>query len=163
MTSDIPYPFCETQAKGWLTPVRGEVRFRHRAGGQLIGGVGFYRRPSGTAELGFWLGRPGGVAAMPRRRPRRSCSTASRCIALPASRRRISSTIRHRARAGEARIRAGGTRLDRLRGARHDVEVLTFRLDRRARLPGDRRPWRRVRQPRRPLARRGSRVSARKR
>jgi len=58
MTSDIPYPFSERQAKGWLTPVRGEVRFAIEHEGRLIGGVGFYRRASGTAELGFWLGRP---------------------------------------------------------------------------------------------------------
>jgi RimJ/RimL family protein N-acetyltransferase len=58
MTSDIPYPFSETQAGGWLTPVRGEVRFAIEREGRLIGGVGFYRRPSGAAELGFWLGRP---------------------------------------------------------------------------------------------------------
>lgn len=58
MTSDIPYPFTEKQALGWLTPVRGEVRFAIERDEQLIGGVGFYRRPSGAAELGFWLGRP---------------------------------------------------------------------------------------------------------
>ena len=58
MTSDIPYPFSERQAMGWLTPVRGEVRFAIELEGQLIGGAGFYRRASGAAELGFWLGRP---------------------------------------------------------------------------------------------------------
>ena len=58
MTSDIPYPFSAAQAMGWLKPVRGEVRFGVELDGQLIGGVGFYRRASGVAELGFWLGRP---------------------------------------------------------------------------------------------------------
>jgi RimJ/RimL family protein N-acetyltransferase len=57
MTSDIPYPFSPAQAVGWLKPVRGEARFGIELNGQLIGGVGFYRRPSGVAELGFWLGR----------------------------------------------------------------------------------------------------------
>jgi RimJ/RimL family protein N-acetyltransferase len=57
MTSDIPYPFSPAQALGWLKPVRGEVRFAVEHEGQLIGGAGFYRRPSGAAELGFWLGR----------------------------------------------------------------------------------------------------------
>jgi RimJ/RimL family protein N-acetyltransferase len=57
MTSDIPYPFSAAQAEGWLRPVRGEVRFAIERQGKLIGGVGFYRRPSGAAELGFWLGR----------------------------------------------------------------------------------------------------------
>ena len=58
MTSDIPYPFSPAQAVGWLRPVRGEVRFGIELEGRIIGGVGFYRRPSGVAELGFWLGRP---------------------------------------------------------------------------------------------------------
>jgi RimJ/RimL family protein N-acetyltransferase len=58
MTSDIPYPFSPSQAVGWLKPVRGEVRFGIELQGRLIGGVGFYRRPTGVAELGFWLGKP---------------------------------------------------------------------------------------------------------
>src|SRR6478736_7542276 len=58
MTSDIPYPFSPAQALGWLKPARGEVRFGIEREGRLIGGVGFYRRASGAAELGFWLGRP---------------------------------------------------------------------------------------------------------
>jgi RimJ/RimL family protein N-acetyltransferase len=58
MTSDIPYPFSRRQAFGWLSPMRGEVRFAIEREGQLIGGAGFYRRSSGSAELGFWLGRP---------------------------------------------------------------------------------------------------------
>jgi RimJ/RimL family protein N-acetyltransferase len=33
------------------------VRFGIEREGRLIGGVGYYRRPSGVAELGFWLGR----------------------------------------------------------------------------------------------------------
>lgn len=58
MTSDIPYPFSPGQAAAWLAPARGEVRFAIERGGRLMGGVGFYRKPSGVAELGFWLGRP---------------------------------------------------------------------------------------------------------
>src|SRR2546423_13348497 len=58
MTSDIPYPFSSAQAIGWLKPARGEVRFAIEREGRLIGGVGYYRRPSGIAELGFWIGRP---------------------------------------------------------------------------------------------------------
>jgi [ribosomal protein S5]-alanine N-acetyltransferase len=58
MTSDIPHPFDETQALTWLRPTRGEVRFAIEFEGRLIGGAGFYRRPSGIAELGFWLGKP---------------------------------------------------------------------------------------------------------
>ena len=40
-----------------MTPARGAVRFALEHPGRLAGGVGFYRRPSGAAELGFWLGR----------------------------------------------------------------------------------------------------------
>jgi [ribosomal protein S5]-alanine N-acetyltransferase len=58
MTSDIPFPFMQSEAMAWLRPVRGEVRFAIELGGRLIGGAGYYRRPSGAAELGFWLGRP---------------------------------------------------------------------------------------------------------
>jgi [ribosomal protein S5]-alanine N-acetyltransferase len=58
MTSDIPYPLSQSQAVAWLRPGRGEVRFAVELGGQLIGGAGYYRRRSGAAELGFWLGRP---------------------------------------------------------------------------------------------------------
>jgi RimJ/RimL family protein N-acetyltransferase len=58
MTSDIRYPLSEVQALAWLEPARGEVRFAIEREGRLIGGVGFYRRRSGAAELGFWLGRP---------------------------------------------------------------------------------------------------------
>jgi RimJ/RimL family protein N-acetyltransferase len=58
MTSDIPHPFSEAQAMAWIRPARGEVRFAIARESQLIGGVGFYRRTSGAAELGFWLGRP---------------------------------------------------------------------------------------------------------
>jgi RimJ/RimL family protein N-acetyltransferase len=57
MTSDIPHPLTEAQARAWLKPGRGEVRFAIEIDGRLIGGAGYYRRPSGTAELGFWLGR----------------------------------------------------------------------------------------------------------
>ena len=57
MTSDIPHPLTEQQARAWLKPGRNEVRFAIELDGRLIGGAGYYRRPSGTAELGFWLGR----------------------------------------------------------------------------------------------------------
>ncbi len=58
MTSDIPHPLSQSQALAWLRPGRGEVRFAIELDGQLIGGAGYYRRRSGAAELGFWLGRP---------------------------------------------------------------------------------------------------------
>ena len=57
MTSDIPHPLTEDQARGWLRPGRREMRFAIDLDGRLIGGAGYYQRRSGTAELGFWLGR----------------------------------------------------------------------------------------------------------
>lgn len=57
MTSDIPHPLTQQQARAWLKPGRNEVRFAIELNGRLIGGAGYYRRRSGTAELGFWLGR----------------------------------------------------------------------------------------------------------
>lgn len=57
MTSDIPHPLSEQQARAWLKPGRAEVRFAIELERKLIGGAGYYRRRSGTAELGFWLGR----------------------------------------------------------------------------------------------------------
>ena len=57
MTSDIPHPLTQDQASAWLKPARGEVRFAIDLEGRLIGGAGYYRRRSGAAELGFWLGR----------------------------------------------------------------------------------------------------------
>jgi RimJ/RimL family protein N-acetyltransferase len=57
MTSDIPYPFTEADAGPWLTRERGEERFAIEYQGRLIGGVGYFPRSSGGAELGFWLGR----------------------------------------------------------------------------------------------------------
>ena len=59
MTSDIPYPFDEAQAHGLAQARQRRGAVCHRAWwARLIGGAGFYRRPSGTAELGFWLGKP---------------------------------------------------------------------------------------------------------
>jgi ribosomal-protein-alanine N-acetyltransferase len=57
MTSDIPHPLSEVQARAWLRPGRREARFAIELAGRLIGGAGYYQRASGTAELGFWLGR----------------------------------------------------------------------------------------------------------
>ena len=69
MTSDIPYPFSPSQARRLAQAGARRGALRHRAGRQAIGGVGFYRRPSGVAELGFWLGQPVvGDRAMPPRR-----------------------------------------------------------------------------------------------
>lgn len=57
MTSDIPHPLSEADAERWLRPSGGEARFALERDGHLIGGAGYFRRASGAAELGFWLGR----------------------------------------------------------------------------------------------------------
>jgi len=57
MTSDIPYPLHPTHAKAWLQPNGCDVRFAIELHGRMIGSTGYFRRRSGAAELGFWLGR----------------------------------------------------------------------------------------------------------
>ncbi len=57
MTSDIPHPLNLAQSEAWLQPADGEARFAIELDGELIGGVGYFLRTSGAAELGFWLGR----------------------------------------------------------------------------------------------------------
>ncbi|MEZ5850643.1 MAG: GNAT family N-acetyltransferase [Hyphomicrobiaceae bacterium] len=56
MTSDIPHPLGFDQALRWLEPAEDEHRFAILRHGTLIGGAGYFLRPSGVAELGFWLG-----------------------------------------------------------------------------------------------------------
>ncbi|MBS0243267.1 MAG: GNAT family N-acetyltransferase [Proteobacteria bacterium] len=57
MTSDIPHPLLASHAKAWLSPNGSDVRFAMEIDGRMIGSAGYFRRRSGTAELGFWLGR----------------------------------------------------------------------------------------------------------
>ena len=57
MTSDIPHPLSLADARHWLEPAAGESRFAIEREGRLIGGAGYFRRASGVAEVGFWLGR----------------------------------------------------------------------------------------------------------
>ncbi|MGE0698456.1 MAG: GNAT family N-acetyltransferase [Hyphomicrobiaceae bacterium] len=57
MTSDIPHPLLPSHAKAWLDPNGSDVRFAIEVYGRMIGSVGYFRRRSGAAELGFWLGR----------------------------------------------------------------------------------------------------------
>lgn len=57
MTSDIPHPLNLAQALRWLEPADDEHRYAILRDGTLIGGAGYFLRPSGVAELGFWLGR----------------------------------------------------------------------------------------------------------
>jgi len=131
MTSDIPYPFAETQAKGWLTPIRGEVRFAIEREGQLIGGVGFYRRPAGTAELGFWLGRPWWGRGYATEAAQAVVQHGFKVHRLPAltSAHFVDNPASGRVLAKLGFVPAGRGWIGcAARG--HDVEVLTFRLDR---------------------------------
>jgi RimJ/RimL family protein N-acetyltransferase len=132
MTSDIPYPFSAKQACGWLTPVRGEVRFAIELEGQLIGGVGFYRRPSGAAELGFWLGRAWwgcgyateaatAVVRLGFKMHRLPGFTSAHFLDNPASGRVLAKLGFLHAGRGWISCAARG----------HDVEVFTFWLDRK--------------------------------
>lgn len=57
MTSDIPHPLRPEHAKAWLRPEMGDNRYAIQLHDQMIGSAGYFKRSSGTAELGFWLGR----------------------------------------------------------------------------------------------------------
>lgn len=57
MTSDIPHPLLPAHARAWLKPNGSDVRFAIELNSRMIGSAGYFRRNSGAAELGFWLGR----------------------------------------------------------------------------------------------------------
>lgn len=57
MTSDIPHPLLPVHARAWLKPNVNDVRYAIDLHGRMIGSTGYFRRRSGAAELGFWLGR----------------------------------------------------------------------------------------------------------
>jgi RimJ/RimL family protein N-acetyltransferase len=131
MTSDIPYPFSPMQALGWLKPVRGEARFAIEREGQLIGGAGFYRRPSGAAELGFWLGREWwrqgfateatqAVVRFGLANPRLPGYSSAHFVDNPASARVLAKLGFEPVGRGHIACAARG----------HDVEVVTYWLDR---------------------------------
>ena len=59
MTGRIPYPYSEAAALHWVTGLAaGEVVFGIEHGGGLIGICGFSPKGEGTAELGYWIGKP---------------------------------------------------------------------------------------------------------
>jgi RimJ/RimL family protein N-acetyltransferase len=57
MTSDIPCPLREAEVGPWLQLEPGETRFAIEHEGALAGGVGYFIRPTGAAELGFWISK----------------------------------------------------------------------------------------------------------
>lgn len=59
MTGRIPYPYSADAAQHWLTGVaHGEVVFGIWHAGELIGLCGYSPQPGGSAELGYWIGKP---------------------------------------------------------------------------------------------------------
>jgi [ribosomal protein S5]-alanine N-acetyltransferase len=59
MTARVPYPYTLTQAHQWIGSIGGDefVRAIER-NGELIGAVGYVRSDSGSAEIGYWIGKP---------------------------------------------------------------------------------------------------------
>ena len=57
MTSDIPHPLTDEDARQWLAPAADEARFALIEDDVLIGGAGYFMRTARAAEVGFWLGR----------------------------------------------------------------------------------------------------------
>jgi ribosomal-protein-alanine N-acetyltransferase len=59
MTARIPYPYSEDLAHQWLAAIEPEEAVRAiTLDGELIGAVGFVRNEDGSAEIGYWVGRP---------------------------------------------------------------------------------------------------------
>lgn len=64
MTGRIPYPYSLDAAQHWMTGLAdGELVFgiehgEHHRHPALIGLCGYTRYDDGTAEIGYWIGRP---------------------------------------------------------------------------------------------------------
>ncbi|AHB49547.1 GCN5 family acetyltransferase [Hyphomicrobium nitrativorans NL23] len=59
MTARIPYPYSEALAEQWMDSLEpGEDVRVITLGGELIGAVGYMPQPDGTAEIGYWIGKP---------------------------------------------------------------------------------------------------------
>ncbi len=59
MTGRIPYPYSADAAQHWLTGVaHGEVVFGIWHANALIGLCGYSPQSDGSAELGYWIGKP---------------------------------------------------------------------------------------------------------
>ncbi|NOT72538.1 MAG: GNAT family N-acetyltransferase [Hyphomicrobium sp.] len=59
MTGRIPYPYTAEQALHWVSDLaEGEVVFGIEHAGSLIGICGFSPDGNGSAEIGYWIGRP---------------------------------------------------------------------------------------------------------
>jgi len=64
MTTRMPHPYAESDARQFVALVARQDRARERTfaierpGEGVIGAIGFHRAPAGSLELGYWLGRP---------------------------------------------------------------------------------------------------------
>ncbi|WP_072397652.1 GNAT family N-acetyltransferase [Hyphomicrobium sp. CS1GBMeth3] len=59
MTARIPYPYSEAMAREWLASLApGEFVRAVTFGGTLVGAVGYVPNDDGSAEIGYWIGRP---------------------------------------------------------------------------------------------------------
>lgn len=59
MTARIPYPYTVAQAEHWVATLP-ECEFVRAVilDGHLIGAVGYYPCDDGSAEIGYWIGKP---------------------------------------------------------------------------------------------------------
>ncbi len=59
MTARIPYPYSEPLAHQWLRGIEpGEFVRAVELDGELIGAVGYMPASDGSAEIGYWIGKP---------------------------------------------------------------------------------------------------------
>ncbi|WP_291176985.1 GNAT family N-acetyltransferase [Hyphomicrobium sp.] len=59
MTARIPFPYSEALAREWLaTLAPGEFVRAVTFQGTLVGAVGYVPNDDGSAEIGYWIGRP---------------------------------------------------------------------------------------------------------
>jgi RimJ/RimL family protein N-acetyltransferase len=59
MTARIPHPYTLTQAHQWIGSLEeGEVVRVVELDRELIGAVGYIPNADGSAEIGYWIGRP---------------------------------------------------------------------------------------------------------
>jgi ribosomal-protein-alanine N-acetyltransferase len=59
MTARIPFPYSEALAREWMASLApGEFVRAVTYQGTLVGAVGYVPNDDGSAEIGYWIGRP---------------------------------------------------------------------------------------------------------
>lgn len=59
MTARIPYPYTAAMAQAWIAGIEpGECVRGIELHGRLIGAIGYLPDAEGSAELGYWIGKP---------------------------------------------------------------------------------------------------------